>query len=92
MPTPSLTQCTVLQMVAAAPGWHARYTDGSRTNLCAVALWALVEDDSGTGKRIVGIAPGGDGGMSGHAEEMDKFDGYVFVSPSMTAVPGSRGQ
>lgn len=83
-----LQDCSVLQLVAAGPGWHAQYCEGNRTNLSAVALWALVESDSG--RRIVGIAPGVDGSMACHAEEVDNFDRYVYVSPSTTQIPGAR--
>lgn len=84
----ALQECSVLQLVAAAPGWHAQYHDGSRTNLTAVALWALVE--AGSARRIVGIGPDVDGTMGRHAEEFANFDRYVFVSSSTTAVPGAR--
>lgn len=86
----ALSHCSVLQLVAAAPGWHARYVDGGNRNLRAVALWALV-DAQGLGRRIVGIAPDGEGTMTAHAEEADGFDRYVFISPSTTSVPGARG-
>ena len=84
----TLAECSITHLVPAAPGWHAQYHDGSRTNLAAVALWALVSSDAG-GRRIVGIAPG-PAGMSCHAEEAPNFDRYVFVSASTTAVPGAR--
>jgi hypothetical protein len=84
----ALPECSVLQLVAAGPGWHAQYREGSRTNLTAVALWALVE--TGEGRRIVGIGPGGDGRMTCHAEEIANFDRYVFVSAGSTQIPGAR--
>lgn len=83
-----LADCSIVQLVAAGPGWHARYRDGGRTNLHAVAVWALVEGEAG--RQIVGLAPDGNGTMDSHAEELDGFDGYVFVSPSTTQVPSPR--
>ncbi len=83
-----LADCSIVQLVAAGPGWHARYREGGRTNLHAVAVWALVENEAG--RRIVGLAPDEKGTMGAHAEELPGFDGYVFVSASTTQVPSPR--
>jgi hypothetical protein len=85
-----LSEATILQLIPSGPGWYAQYRDGAVTTLNAVAMWALVEAP-GHSSRIVGIAPAVDGLMSCHAEEGANFERYVFVSPSMTQVPGARG-
>ena len=82
----SLTDCSIAQLCAAAPGWHARYGEGSQTLHRAVALWALLDWADGT-RRIVGIAPDERGHLSCHAEEVPGFQRYLYLPPGSSHPP-----
>jgi hypothetical protein len=68
--------------IASAPGWKARFADGSGSRVVTLVSWALVDDAGAT--EIVGViqrAPNekSPNGWLGFADDVDGFEGYVFT-------------
>jgi len=68
--------------IASAPGWKARFADGSDSRVVTLVSWALVEDAGKT--EIVGVIQRAaneesPNGWLGLADDVEGFQGYVFT-------------
>ena len=68
--------------IASAPGWKARFADGSGSRVVTLVSWALVDDAGAT--EVVGVIQRAaneesPNGWLGFADEVEGFQGYAFT-------------
>ena len=77
--------------IASAPGWKARFAEGSGTRVVTLVSWALVED-GGTAEIVGVIQRAGNeespNGWLGFADDVDGFQGYVFTGLATRGADG----